>query len=144
MNVSYRMPEASDEEIAKVIADCELEPTVSRLAGGLSFKLSEGAPELSASERQKVQLARAMLGQPALLVLDEVDRDFDDETAARIADRLRRYEGAVVMAASSSAWRQRATKTFVIGGGAVRLDPTPTVRFSLIDGGTSVRESDET
>jgi len=143
MNIRYRMPEATDEDVAKVIAACELESTVSRLAGGLSTKLGEGAPELSASERQKLQLARALLGQPELLVLDEVDKDLDGAEAARIAERLSHYPGAIVMAAASPAWRMRATKTLVIESREVRPESTPSVRLSLIDGGSAAREGDD-
>ncbi|MEQ1490221.1 MAG: ABC transporter ATP-binding protein [Terricaulis sp.] len=140
MNIRYRVPDASDEDVAKVIAVCELETTVARLADGLSSKLGEGAPELSASERQKLQLARALLGQPELLVLDEIDRDMDGAEAARIIERLTQYPGAIVMAAASPAWRTRATKTFVIDNGAVRPESTPGVRLSLIDGGAAARD----
>lgn len=143
MNITYRVPAASDEEVQNVIADCELESTIARLEGGLSFKLSEGAPELSQSERQKVQLARAMLGHPDLLVLDEVDKDFDGETAARLGERLRHYEGAVVMVAASSAWRQRATRSYIFEGGALQPDTTPSIRLSVIDGGVASREGGE-
>jgi len=140
LNVRYRMPDATDEEVAKVIAFCELEATVSRLSGGLSFKLSEGAPELSASERQKLQLARALLGQPQLLVLDEIDRELDGAEAARIAERLSHYPGAIVMAAASPAWRGRATKTLVIDKGELRSEAGPGVRLSVIDGGAASRD----
>lgn len=140
MNLRYRMPDATGEEVAKVIAFCELESTVSRLPGGLSFKLGEGAPELSASERQKLQLARALLGHPELLVLDEIDRDLDGAEASRIAERLSHYPGAIVMAAASPAWRICATKTLVIDNGEVRAEVAPSVRLSLIDGGAVTRD----
>lgn len=141
MNIRYRKPDATDDEVASVIAICELESTVSRLSEGLLSKFGEGAPELSASERQKVQLARAILGQPELLVLDEIDRDLDGAEAARVIERLGRYPGAIVMSAASPAWRTRATKTFVIENGAVRAEPAPSVRLSRIDGGAPARES---
>ncbi|ANP45704.1 ABC transporter transmembrane domain-containing protein [Candidatus Viadribacter manganicus] len=140
MNLTYRAPNASQEEIAAVIEACELQATIGRLSGGLGFKLSEGAPELSAAERQKLQLARAMLGAPALLVLDEVDKDFDAETASRIGERLMHYPGAIVMAAQSTPWRQRATSTWVIEAGGVRAQAMSAVRLALIDGGASGRE----
>lgn len=73
-------------------------------------------------------------------MLDEIDRELDGAEAARIAERLSHYPGAIVMAAASPAWRGRATKTLVIDKGELRSEAGPGVRLSVIDGGAASRD----
>ena len=55
---------------------------------GLDFNAGTGGKRLSLAERQKVGLARALLKRPRLLILDEALGVFDQDTQARIADRI--------------------------------------------------------
>ena len=135
MNLRYRVPSASDEEVARTMEDCGLTAILRRLPEGQAFRLSEGAPELSAGERQRLQLARAMLGQPPILVLDDMDAYLDEENASRIASSLSHYPGVVLMTATSPSWRRIATSTWLVGDGCVRVSAGPRTQFELINGG---------
>lgn len=76
-NIAYAAPDASEAEVRRVVELARLEPVVRRLPGGLSGLLGERGSTLSAGERQRIALARALLARPALLLLDEPTSHLD-------------------------------------------------------------------
>ncbi len=133
MNLKYRAPRASGDELARVVDLCGLQSVIDNLPGGEQAKLSEGAPELSRSDQQRLMIARAMLGGPPLLVLDEVDSHLDEETAERLAASFADYPGVLILAASSQAWRRAATTIWSIAD--KRVIAKPAAGLAGIDGG---------
>jgi ABC-type multidrug transport system fused ATPase/permease subunit len=123
MNLRYRAGNVSEEEIARVVEICNLASVFARFEAGEQTRLGDGAPELSLGEAQRLLIARAMVGSPAVLILDGVDSHLDAETAARIAAALRTYPGTVLMAATAPALRQIATATWQISDGRVEAQP---------------------
>ena len=78
--------------VAEVVEQAGLASTVERLPLGLRTCVGEGGAMLSAGERQRVRLARALHRRDARLVLlDEPFRDLDRPTRARFFGRLRRW-----------------------------------------------------
>ena len=86
-NLTYRHRDATDDEIERVLDLCDLRALVSGLSGGLGHRISEGGTNLSSGQRQRVLLARAVLGSPRLLLLDEADANLDAATAS-VVDRI--------------------------------------------------------
>lgn len=123
MNLRYRAPGASEEEAARVAEICNLAPIFAKFPDGAQARLSEGAPELSQSEAQRLMIARAMLDSPSVLILDDVDTRLDAETAARIARALANYPGTVLMVASAPALRRIANVVWRIRNKRVKVAP---------------------
>lgn len=121
MNLRYRRPNAADAEIEQVIDCCNLQPVVDRLPQGLATRLSDGAPELSKGEIARVLIARAMLGSPDMLLLDEMDIHLDELSATRIAASLRDFAGVIVLTATCPAFQQAAQEIWRIEEGGLRL-----------------------
>ena len=96
-NLCYRWPRAPEAEIARVKRLCRLDELLAELPQGEATRVREGGGNLSLGQRQRLMLARALLGSPRLLLLDEVDANLDPVAAALVDHLLRQYEGTIVL-----------------------------------------------
>jgi ATP-binding cassette subfamily C protein CydC len=80
-NVRLARPEATDAEIERALRRARLWPWVARLPDGLDTAVGEEGRELSGGERQRLVLARALLADAPVLVLDEPTAHLDPATA---------------------------------------------------------------
>ncbi len=117
MNLRYRAAAASEAQLARVIEICGLGPLIARLSGGLEGLVEPGGANLTAAERQAVLIARAMIMQPPLLVLDSVDDRLPEPVARSIAGALAAWPGVVVLVAERPEWRALANQTWTIRRG---------------------------
>lgn len=95
--IRYRRPDAEDPDVADAIAHADLKATIARLPKGAGTVLRRGGEPLTAPERAKVQLARAILGKPPLLLLNRIDADLDPSGFRALQDLLRRYPGVTLI-----------------------------------------------
>ncbi len=86
-NVLYRQPRASKAELARVTALCGLDELVAALPKGWQTEVGDGGSRLSAGQRARLTVARAALGNPGLLILDEAEAHLD-RAAADMVDRV--------------------------------------------------------
>jgi ATP-binding cassette, subfamily B, bacterial len=83
-NVRYAKPDASEAEVLEVIRAAGLADLLERMPEKLQSPVGERGRALSAGERQRVAVARALLANPAVLVLDEATGALDPATEAQV------------------------------------------------------------
>jgi len=91
-NIRYTRPDASDADVAAAASAAGLDSLTARLPAGIATPVGERGRALSAGERQRIAIARALLSNPTVLVLDEATASLD---AAMEAEVLDGYEAAM-------------------------------------------------
>lgn len=87
-NIRYGSWQASPADIESAVSLTGMESMVASLPDGLNASLEEGGRDLSGGQKQRIALARAIVREPALLVLDEVTSALDSESEAQIFAQL--------------------------------------------------------
>ncbi len=87
-NIAYARPDASREEIIRAAQIASAHPFISALPDGYDTIIGAGGRELSGGERQRISIARAVLADPRILVLDEATASVDTETERAIQEAL--------------------------------------------------------
>jgi len=120
-NIRYGRLDATDEECIEAAKLADADHFVHQLPQGYETRLSERASNLSQGQRQLLSIARAILANPGILILDEATSSVDTRTEARIQKallRLMRGRTSFVIAHRLSTIRD-ADKVIVIKDGEI-------------------------
>jgi ATP-binding cassette, subfamily B, bacterial len=89
-NLLFGKPDANEEEIWEALRAANAEEFVSRLPAGLDANVGERGIRQSVGEKQRISIARAILKDPPLLILDEATASVDTETERQIQEAFNR------------------------------------------------------
>jgi ATP-binding cassette subfamily B protein len=118
-NIRYGRPEAPVEEVIAAARTANAHDFVCKLPLAYDTLVGERGHTLSGGERQRISIARAVLGDPRILILDEATSAVDTETELKIQEALDRLvAGRTVFAiAHRLSTLRRASRLFVIAEG---------------------------
>jgi len=120
-NVAFGRPSATREEIERAVQAAGLAPDVARFPRGLDTLVGERGITLSGGQKQRTALARALLTDAPVLVLDDAFSSVDTETEAKILDTLKTAAGGrtVFLVSHRLSTLQNADVAAVLDGGRI-------------------------
>ncbi|MDI5968977.1 NHLP family bacteriocin export ABC transporter peptidase/permease/ATPase subunit [Streptomyces sp. SL13] len=118
-NVALWDPSIPDEAVTQALRDAAVLDAVSRRPGGIRARVEQDGRNFSGGQRQRLEIARALVRQPSVLVLDEVTSALDAETEQVIIDNLRRRGCACVVIAHRLSTVRDSDEIVVLDHGAV-------------------------
>ncbi|WP_406621598.1 ABC transporter ATP-binding protein [Bacillus atrophaeus] len=89
-NLLYGNPDASDEAVKRVIREAHFEKDLEMLPAGLNTMVGEKGVALSGGQKQRISIARALMGNPDILILDDSLSAVDAKTEAAIIRNIRK------------------------------------------------------
>lgn len=120
-NIAYGKPSATDEEIETAAKIANAHDFITKFTEGYDTIVGERGVQLSGGQRQRIAIARAVLKDPAILVLDEATSSLDSESEKAVQEALERLMSgrtSLVIAHRLSTIR-KADKILVMEGGRI-------------------------
>lgn len=93
-NMQWGKKDAGDEDIYKALDIAQAREIVEKKEGGLDFEVEQGGRNLSGGQRQRLTIARALLRDPPILILDDSASALDFATDAALREALRTLRGS--------------------------------------------------
>lgn len=120
-NVRFGRPGATDDEIEAVCKALDIDDFIRSLPEGYETQVRERGARLAAGEKQLIALARALIADPKVILLDEATSSLDSQTESRIDAALKRTLGTrtLIVIAHRLSTVQNADRILVVEGGRI-------------------------
>jgi len=123
-NIARFRPDVDDEQVVRAAQTAGVHQLILRLPNGYDTELGETGHVLSAGQRQRVGLARALLGQPRLIVLDEPNAALDaegEEALVKALDALKAGGSTIVIVSHKPSVFRSADKMLMLRDGRIEM-----------------------
>lgn len=123
-NLTMGMPEASDEDIERALTLSGALQFVQKQKNGLNYMIQEGGFGLSGGQRQTLLLARLLISQPNIVLLDEPSASLDEMAEAHLIEHLKQWIGhrTLIIATHRTAMLQLVDRIIVMDQGRIVMD----------------------
>jgi ATP-binding cassette, subfamily B, bacterial len=120
-NIAYGTLDATREAIAAAAEAAEATEFIERMPGGFDAVVGERGQKLSGGQRQRLSIARALLKNPPILILDEATSAVDNETEAAIQRSLQRisHSRTMIVIAHRLSTIVHANRIYVLDAGRI-------------------------
>ncbi|MFF3290386.1 NHLP family bacteriocin export ABC transporter peptidase/permease/ATPase subunit [Streptomyces sp. NPDC003023] len=118
-NVALWDPSVPDEAVEAALRDAAIHDVIMRRPDGIHSRVEQDGRNFSGGQRQRLEIARALVRRPSILVLDEVTSALDAETERVIIDNLRRRGCACVVIAHRLSTVRDSDEIVVLDHGTV-------------------------
>lgn len=125
-NIRYGSPEASEEAVVAAAKAAQAHTFILKLPSGYDTHVEERGVNLSGGQKQRIAIARALLTQPRILILDDSTSSVDVETETQIQDALEHqmHDHTTLVVAQRISTVLKADKIIVIDKGRVAAEGT--------------------
>lgn len=113
-NLKWRKKDATMEEIYKAVKISQSEEFVNELSDKYDYKIQAGGKNLSGGQRQRLTIARALVGDPEILILDDSASALDFATDAKLRKAIKENVKGVVFLVSQRANTVKNANTIVV------------------------------
>jgi len=120
-NMQWGKPDATDEEIFAALEIAQAKDVVSKKEKGLDTEVEQGGKNFSGGQRQRLTIARALVKQPEILILDDSSSalDFATDAALRMAIESMKHKPTLFIVSQRTSAIQYADKIVVLDDGSV-------------------------
>ncbi|WP_436800619.1 NHLP family bacteriocin export ABC transporter peptidase/permease/ATPase subunit [Streptomyces syringium] len=118
-NIALWDPSITDEAITTALEDAAVHDVVARRPGGIHSRVEQDGRNFSGGQRQRLEIARALVRRPSVMVLDEVTSALDAVTERIVIDNLRRRGCACVVIAHRLSTVRDSDEIVVLDRGTV-------------------------
>ncbi|MCQ2397333.1 MAG: ABC transporter ATP-binding protein/permease [Lentisphaeria bacterium] len=118
-NIRYGRPHASDEEVVAAAKAAEIHDFIMALPEGYETRIGEDGAALSVGQKQRINIARAICADPAIMIMDEATSSLDSDSEAAIQrgmERLLKGRTSFVVAHRLSTIRNASQIVFIDKG----------------------------
>lgn len=120
-NMQWGKPDATDEEVFAALEIAQAKDVVSKKEKGLDTEVEQGGKNFSGGQRQRLTIARALVKQPEILILDDSSSalDFATDAALRMAIGSMKHKPTLFIVSQRTSAIQYADKIVVLDDGSV-------------------------
>ncbi|MBT2663531.1 ABC transporter ATP-binding protein [Bacillus sp. ISL-45] len=118
-NLAWGKKNATDEEMVKAASDAQIHETIEKLPDQYNTLLGQKGVNLSGGQKQRLSIARALIKNPRILLLDDSTSALDLKTEAKLLDSITKYHCTTVIITQKISTAKEADKILLLEDGTI-------------------------